>query len=303
MDPVPEPPRSGDFRVLWTRGDGCGELAALLDPGARRATGDLQQACISAAANLVVARKLLPSFDLVSLAVPVSFRPGSVGSITAAVGGGPHSGLAARVAAELGRSFQVPAAMVCAYRDDEGKGEAVTLIENLAAQVPTLEYRIVHAPTVEDLIAGLEDDTLVVFGAPGGSWLQRLLFGTGARLRHRAPNGAVIVREAEPRVFHRLVEPVYVSRHMRAADALRLTSEQVLPVVDHGTLVGVVRRRVLLTAGETPTVGDLMEAPVSVPIDGTEADLTVAGRVLGGGPVPVVDEHGRLIGTVEPRPD
>jgi hypothetical protein len=70
------------FSVVWTRGKGCAELAELLDRGSpTRVQGDLRTECIEARADLLVSRRLPPSFDFVSMAVPSDFVPGTVGSI------------------------------------------------------------------------------------------------------------------------------------------------------------------------------------------------------------------------------
>jgi hypothetical protein len=56
-------------------------------------------------------------------------------------------------------------------------------------------------PSVLELLHSLDRRTLLVAAAPGGSWLQRHLFGTGHRLAVRAPGGALVVRTG-----HRSVE-------------------------------------------------------------------------------------------------
>lgn len=282
--------------VLWTRGSGCHELAELLSPVEPvRVQGDLAESCIRHRARLLVTRRL-SNFDLVGLAVPVDFDPGRIGRVVAAVAGGPHSPLAARVARRLGERLGVEAEMVCAYREDPES--AVTLIEGLYREVPDLSYRLVRTDNVSQILDSLSPDTLLVLGAPGGTWFQRTLFGPGARLRQRAPAGAVVVRAAPTRVFQVMQDPIFVGPLRQAADILRVHAEELLAVVDRGRLIGVVRREALRRAPPDATVASLMEPPVSVPIDGSLDDAVEVAAALGGAPVPVTDETGVLVGTL-----
>lgn len=101
--------RAEDLTVVWTRGKGCAELADLLAFNeTNRIVGDVDDACISQRADLLVSKRLPGDFDLVSVAVPVDFQPKKVTSVVATVAGGPHSLLAAETAAQLGRSLGVP---------------------------------------------------------------------------------------------------------------------------------------------------------------------------------------------------
>lgn len=281
--------------VLWTRGKGCAELAALLSaPEPVRVQGDLEQECVRHRAELLVSRRL-PHTDLTSVAVPVDFTADGVGSVVAAVAGGPHSPLAARVARRLGRTMGLHASMVCAHRDDDGRAEAVSLIETLYVEVPGLEYRLIEADGPSALVDQIPDDALLVLGAPGGNWFQRTMFGSGARLRQAAPAGAVIVRQAPPRVFQRMGEPVFVGPLREATDILRIHREPVLAVVDSAKLVGIVRREALEIADPGVPVSELMEEPVWIPADATVAEaVEIAGSFDGS--VPVVDESGRVVG-------
>ena len=61
--------------------------------------------------------------DAVSIAVPIDVEVGDLRSITAAVAGGPHSELAARVAAGLGTAWDMPASLVTVCRDEADKDE------------------------------------------------------------------------------------------------------------------------------------------------------------------------------------
>ncbi len=184
------------WSALWTRGDGCAELATLLDPEAGRVQGDLREACISARASVLVTRKLSSGLDLTNVAVPHDLEIGSVKAVAALVAGGANSLLAAQVAATLAEALGVPGRMLSAYADDASQPEALTVVERLFVEVPTLEYRAVLADPPADLVAQMREDELMVVGAPAGSWLQRQFFGQGARLVSHAPAGAVVVQAA-----------------------------------------------------------------------------------------------------------
>ncbi|MFP5333281.1 MAG: CBS domain-containing protein [Acidimicrobiia bacterium] len=288
---------SSDAPILWTRGEGCAELAELLSPvDARRADGDLVTSCVRARADAVVSRRLSSSFDLVPQIVPDGIDLDASGSVTAAVSGGPHSPLAAAVAARLGRSTGLPASMVCAYRDDEGQASALRLIQDLYQQVPDIEYRLVEASDAGELTAQLPEDSVLVLGAPGGGWLQRTFFGQGAKLIQSAPAGAIVVRSAPRRVFQEMGEPVYTSPLHLATDLLRIYPQGRLAVTDAGKLVGVVRRDALEVAESGTTVADVMEDPMSVQAVDAIEDVLDMWKEFAPDPVPVVDEDGSLVG-------
>src|SRR5690606_39594701 len=98
--------------------------------------------------------------------------------------------------------------------------------------------RVVEVESVERLLEGLDEGTLVVLGASGGSWLRRMLFGPGARLRRTAQTGVVVVRSAPDRVFRFMGEPVYVAPLREATDTLRFHDQRILAVAEEGRLVG-----------------------------------------------------------------
>ena len=284
--------------VLWTRGAGCRELAGLLGSDSIRVVGDLQAACVDHRAELLVSRRLPGDFELVSLAVPVDLRLDKVEAVAAAVAGGPHSALAALTASRLGRALGVPALMASAYSAEGKRSEAVAVIEKLAPEVPGLEYRAVHAADMGGLIADLPQGTLLVIGAPGGNWFQRLIFGAGARLRMRAPVGAIVVRQAPPRVFQAMVDPIYVGPWREAADTLRTHDEKALAVVDQGMLIGVVRRETLEEAHHHAPVAEIMDEPLAVDRLEAVAAAEPLRVVFDGGPVPVTDQVGHMVGSL-----
>jgi hypothetical protein len=285
-----------EMRVVWTRGNGCSELAALLSEGEPdRITGDLVEQCINHRADLLVSRRFPGSFDLVSVAVPLDFVPENVNRVVSAVAGGPHSFLAADTASRIGRSLGVESEMLSAIRPGDDPREAEDLVEHIGLSVPEMGARVVEVDGISGLVESLDEGTLVVFGAPGGSWLQRSMFGPGARLRSRAPAGAIMVRSAPDRVFRWMGEPVFVSPLRLADDTLRLHPESLLAVADEGLLIGLVRRESLVGAGDT-AVGALMEEAMSAKVDETIAEAMVLEPTFGRDPIPVTDHDEHLVG-------
>lgn len=282
--------------VVWTRGKGCSELADLLAAGdSNRITGDLAEQCIEHRAGLLVSRRIPGSFDLVNIAVPVDFQPENVTKVVATVAGGPHSLLAAETADHLGQALGVPAEMVSAARPDEDPTAASELLDKIGASLPGLGRRVVEVDGVAEMVEGLDEGALLVLGAPGGSWLQRFMFGPGARLRRTAQAGAVIVRSAPDRVFRFMGDPVYVAPLRQADDTLRFHAENTLAVADRGRLVGLVRRDNLLRAGEAP-VGSVMEDAQSVRVDETLIEAWELEPTFGQDPIPVTDHDEHLVG-------
>ncbi|HEU4916590.1 MAG TPA: hypothetical protein VFV13_08500 [Acidimicrobiia bacterium] len=292
------PAAGNEMRVVWTRGSGCAELATLLSAGEPdRITGDLIQQCIDHRADLLVSRRFPGSFDLVSVAVPLDFVPGKVTRVVSAVAGGPHSFLAADTASRLGRSLGVEAEMLSAIRPGEDPRVAEELLDHIALSVPETWGRVVEVDGMSELVESLEEGTLVVFGAPGGSWLQRSMFGPGAKLRSRAPAGAIMVRSAPDRVFRWMGDPVFVSPLRLADDTLRVHEEKVLAVAAEGLLVGLVRRERLLGAGAA-AVGSLMEEAMSAKVDETIAEAMTLEPTFGRDPIPVTDHDEHLVGAL-----
>ncbi|HEY6627596.1 MAG TPA: hypothetical protein VI193_01270 [Acidimicrobiia bacterium] len=286
----------GGFSVVWTRGKGCSELADLL-AGAQsnRITGDLVEACISYRADLLVSRKLPGSFDLVNVAVPVAFVPENVTGVVATVAGGPHSILAAQTAALVGASLGVEAEMVSASGPGDDPSAAQLTLDRIAAVVPRLKGRVVGVEGISSLAQDLDEGSLLVLGAPGGSWLQRSMLGPGARLRSKAQAGAVMVRSAPERVFRWMGDPVFVGPLRQANDTLRIHTEKVLAVADQGVLIGLVRRDRLEQSGDT-VVGSIMEEAVSAKVDETLAEARELEPTFGEDPIPVTDHEEHLVG-------
>ena len=284
-------------RVVWTRGHGCAELAGLLSEGdADRIVGDLREGCIAHRADLLVSRRLPGSFDLVNIAAPIDFEPANVTKVVSAVGGGPHSELAAQTAVTIGRRLGVEAEMVSATRYGEDPSEAKQVIQKVALSVDEIGGRVVEVEGIAGLVEALDEGSLLVLGASGGSWLQRALFGPGARLKSKAQAGAVIVRSAPDRVFRWMGEPVFVGPLRNADDTLRMHPENVLAVAEGGVLVGLVRRESLAAVAGTGAVASVMEEALSARVDETIVEARELETTFGKDPIPVTDYDDHLVG-------
>lgn len=285
------------LRVAWTRGKGCQELAELLSSRSpRHVKGDPSESCITERADLLVSRRLRAGFDLVDSVMPVDIRLEQVSSVVAAVAGGPHSILAARVARRLGESIGAPVSMVSGYPDGGSEADATDVLDQIRRHVPEIPSRTMRASVMAELVEGLADDALLVFGASGGSWLQRRLLGPGARLRSSAPAGSVVVQSAPRRVFQEMGEPVFVAPMLHAVDTLRIRPESTLAVADGGRLVGLVHRDRLASLDPETPVGEAMVDPLSI---GQAEPLTAAEPLrpaFGPDPIPVVDDDEHLVG-------
>ncbi|MPZ51262.1 MAG: hypothetical protein GEU79_00755 [Acidimicrobiia bacterium] len=285
-------------RVVYSRGAGCAELAEILaGDQALKASGDLAEDCRNHRADLHVARKLT-GFDLVSTAVPTNFEPDSVESVVATVAGGPHSVLAAEIAAILGERLAVPAKIISIHRTGDDLEAAKNAIAVTSEAVPQLETSVVEIDKIRRIGEVLEGESLLVFGAPGGSFLTRQIFGAGARLRSGSPGGKVLVRRAPPRVFQHMDSPVFVGALREASDALALHPEDVLAVADDSRLVGVVRRSDLASAPPGTTVESVMGEPIAASVDDAIDDLFENGSWVGENPLPVIDDQGNLVGSL-----
>jgi CBS domain-containing protein len=296
----------GDPRVVYTRGRGCAELAELLTPAASRVTGDLNEACIEARADVLVARKPPAGFSLVSVVSPLDFEASEVSAIVAAIAGGPHSQLNVQLSDHLARRLQVDVLIATAYTEKEAEPGAESLVARLGEFVPHAKQLSIQASDLTEFVEALPAGALLVLGEAGGSFLSRLVFGPGARLRARARAGAVIVRAAPPRVFQVMDDPIFVAPLHLAGDGRRLYDEERVAVVEAGKLVGVVERTRLVAAAADAPIANLMTRPValSATMSLVEAATALstsnpdrARRSSSGGPWPVVDADGKLIGT------
>jgi len=297
-DPVPT--RATEWSTVWTRGEGCEDLARLLADGDPvRIEGDLSRACVAARAVLMVTGKLT-SFDLVRSIVPSNLDLTEIGSVVAAVGSGPHSVLAAKVAARLAGRLGVEGSIVSVSPDEAQDAEAEKALARVAALVPGMPHSVIREPNARGLVNDLPPDAALVVGAPGGSWLQRQFFGPGHQLVVRARAGAIVVRDVPHRCFQQAGPPTALGSGLLVADARRLASDQVVAVVEDGTLVGIVRSSALEAAADDATVDSVMEDAVFLRTDDSiEAAAELSG-FMDGCPIPVVDAAGNLFGSITP---
>ncbi len=297
-DPVPA--RAAEWSTVWTRGEGCEDLARLLAEGEPvRIEGDLRNACVAARAMLMVTGKLT-SFDLVRSVVPSNLNLTGIGAVVAAVGSGPHSVLAAKVAARLAGRLGVEGSIVSVSPDAAQDAETERALARITAEVPGVPHSVIREPNARGLVNDLPPDAALVVGAPGGSWLQRQFFGPGHQLVVRARAGAIVVRDVPHRCFQQAVPPSALGAGLLVADARRLAAQPVVAVVDSGTLVGIVRRSVLEAASGEATVDSVMEDAVFLR---TDDPIDAADELFGfmdGCPIPVVDAAGNLFGSITP---
>ncbi|HEY5650746.1 MAG TPA: CBS domain-containing protein [Acidimicrobiia bacterium] len=285
--------------VIHTRGEGCAELADLLSiVPSIRVKGDLAEACQLHRTDLVVGRRLTSGLEIASQVVPNSFDSANTEWVVAAVSGGPHSPLAARVARRLGESMGVKSLMVCAYMDDETQVEALSWVERLYQEVPGIEYRMIEARDADGIIEQLPEKSALVIGAPGGSWLQRTFFGQGARLRKGGSAGVMVVRAVPERVFQAMADPVFVGGMREVGDILRIHGERILAVADRAKLIGIVDRGALEASDPLALVRDVMDEPLSVPVDASVDEALALVERFGQEPIPVTDEAGHLVGSI-----
>jgi len=259
--------------------------------------GDLSTACLAARAEMLVARHLT-SIDLVKQAVPHHIDLPKVRSIVAAIGTGPHVSLVAETSSRLSTVLEVPGMLLAASPDDDRDRAAQDVLDHAGSLAPELSRVLSRATDAGDLAKKLPAGSLLVLGAPGGSWLQRKFFGPGRRLAVRAPAGALVVRDAPTRCYQRSEASDAFGVEMRVADALRLLRDPAAPVARNGTLVGIVRRPTLLRAHPDAAIETVMEQPVFVRWDAPVGAADELRDDLGGAPVPVVGPHGELIGSI-----
>ena len=152
-------------------------------PGSSRVTGDLDEACIRARADLLVTRKPPGGFSLVSVVSPLDFEPTEVTAVVAAIAGGPHSELNVQVSDHLARRLNVDVHIATAYTDKDASEVAESLVARLGEFVPHAKQLSIQATDLTEFVKALPSGALLVLGEAGGSLLSRLVFGPGARLR------------------------------------------------------------------------------------------------------------------------
>ncbi len=281
--------------VVWTRGSGCRELAEVISGDAAiRADSDPAATCIRTGAALMVSRRL-SSFDLCSVAVPSGFSADKITGVVAAVGSGPHSSLAAAVAERIGRSLKIPARAVYAHGSPGPTPAATRIVQELDDQFPDLRIEAVGAASPEAMVQALPAGTLLVVGAPGGSWFQRQFFGPGARIKHKTSGGTIVVKAAPVRVYQAMEPPTAFGPHMRVADALAVGVGDVV-VASESVLLGVVSAAALNAADPDAELGELApETAFLAPEEtiGHARDLIDDTDSM---TIPVLDGSGNLVG-------
>jgi hypothetical protein len=283
--------------LVWTGSAQCRALAEVLGGGtAQKADANVAAACIEARAALLVARHL-NSFNLCSVAVPHGFTPETTRSVVAAVGSGPHSHLAAIIAHRLSHQLGIPGRAVYGRRQGHEQPLAHTVLATIAIDLPDLAVETIEAANPAAMISSLPAGTLLVVGAPGGSWFQRQFFGPGARIQAKAPNGTIVVRHAPTRVYQIMQPPNAFGPHMRVVDAAQLAAGQPVIVAQDGRLLGIAHIHALREARPDRELREVMDDPVFLNAD---EDLAHATELIAhlGSPIPVVDARTRLIGTV-----
>lgn len=292
MQPLPA------WRTVWSGDATCrGVAEALADDPPVRSGPDVWGSLVEARATLHVTSHM-PALQRCSVAVPHHVILGDVTSVVAAVGGGPHSLLAAATAQRIGDNLGVPASVLTGYRSRDQRGQAQRALLDIAAAGIDLPMHAVPTQHPPDLVETLAGGSLVVIGAPGGTWFQRQLFGAGARLRAAAPGGVLVVRHDQPRVYQTMIAPSAVGPAMRVRDVLELTSDNIVLVAEHGRLTGMVHRSRLLNVEPHRPVGEVAEEPIGLDADEPVEQVALVLEEHDGGPVAVVDRYGKLIGAV-----
>jgi hypothetical protein len=260
---------------------------------------DLARSCVEDRVDFLVTRRA-SRFELIPTAVPDSIKLGATTSVTAAIGVGPHSELAALVAARLAAELGVPGELATVLRSGDTSSTAMRKLGQLAERFPRLTARAMEGTTARALIETLSPSTLLVVGAPGGSWFQRQIVGPGHRLLAAAPAGTIVVKSAPRRCYQDAVKAqgVAVSPLLALADARSLITLDTVPVAHEGRLVGILRASATAENPLGRTVADVMEPAVAV--NATEPSSAAHELVdfLGRGPIPVVGGDDRLLGVI-----
>ena len=286
-------------RVGWIKGESSHEVAELLCDIPVRLSGDLETACIDMNVDVVVAKRL-PRSDIVSAVVPIDFDAAAITSVAVAVGEGPHSPLAVSIAERVADSLGVPGRAIAAHRTSHQEEEAKQRLGRLVAPDSCLDRVVLHAPNPRSIADSLSRETLLVHGAAGGSFIERHLTGTGNRLTSRARGCVLVVKSSSPKCYQSAVSPTAyaLAPELLVADALQVMTDPFAPVVSARKLIGIVRIDTLVTVDP----GSSIESSI-IPVAGLNQrdPIRLAAferEHLGPGPLPVVDDDGKLVGVV-----
>jgi CBS domain-containing protein len=289
---------TAERRVVWAGGSQAQDLAnSLAASEVTKAGSNLASSCIDARADLLVLSNRT-SLDLCSVAVPHSFSSQATASIVAAVGGGPHSFLAATLASWLSDALGVPASAVFGYSDPAGLSGAHAVLDQLTDRLPQLTSRTVEALSPSAMVQALPSGTLLVVGAPGGSWFQRRFFGPGARIRAKASDGTIVVNYRPACVYQIMQPPIAFGPKMRVADALQLSEGLDVHVAERGKLLGTVRIEALDHADRDQEIHQIMDTEIFLSVDDPINEAVELVTLHDNGLVPVVDDQSYLVGCV-----
>ncbi len=284
--------------VMWGGSGQARDLAdALAGEGSIKVGSDLASSCIEARARLLVLTNRT-SFDLCSVAVPHGFNRSSTQSIVAAVGGGPHSSLAAELADWLSQKLGVPGRAVFGYTHPHERERSKAALDKTIDRLPGLPGDVVEVPSPAALVDALPPGTLLIVGAPGGSWFQRRFFGPGARIQAKAPAGTIVVTHNPERVFQVMQTPIAFGSAMRVGDALELSEGCDIAVAERGKLLGSVRVESLRGSRRDLELQQIMDTDTFLSADDEIGEAARTMERYGGGIIPVVDSHDRLVGCV-----
>jgi CBS domain-containing protein len=269
----------------------------LSDDTATKAGANLTASCIDSKAGLVVLSNRT-SFDVCSTVVPHGFSSEATRSIVAAVGGGPHSLLAATLADWLSQMLGVPACAVYGHSDPSDLSHGEDVLSRTVARLPRMDVRTVEASGPAAMVGALRAGTLLIVGAPGGSWFQRRFFGPGARIVAKAPSGTIVVNHSPARIYRVMQPPLAYGPNMRVSDALQLSEGSDVVVAENGKLLGTVKAETLRGARRDLELHQFVDGGLFLSQDDEISEAIDLIATYGGGLVPVVDDQERLVGCV-----
>jgi CBS domain-containing protein len=290
--------RYSDCAVVWAGGSQARDLAeALSDGRAQRSGPNLAASCVESGAALLVLSKR-SSFDLSSTATAHGFDRDKTRSIVAAVGGGPHSMLAASIADWLSLRLGVSASAVYGYSDPSDRSKAEEVLRVTLARLPGMDACTIEAPSPAAMVRMLPAGTLLVVGAPEGSWFQQRFFGPGARIRAMASSGNIVVRHSPTRIYQVMQDPIAYGPHMRVSDALKISDGLDVVVAEHGKLIGTVQAQSMMSVRSDLELHQVMDDGQVLAPDDTVDEAVMLTTTRRGILVPVIDAEEHLVGCV-----
>jgi hypothetical protein len=290
--------RYENCQVVWAGGSQARNLADALSGGEPLRSGpNLAASCIESKAALLVLSKRT-TFDLSSTATAHGFSRDKTRSIVAAVGGGPHSVLAATLADWLSLRLGVPASAVSGYSEPSERSDAESALRATLARLPGMDACTIEASSPSAMVRTLPPGTLLIIGAPEGSWFQRRFFGPGARIQAMASSGNIVVRHRPARIYHVMREPVAYGPHLRVSDALGAANGFDIVVAEHGELLGTVQADTMMNARSDLELHQVMVDGIFLAPEDTVSDAIALTSPSGRALIPVVDSNARVVGCV-----